>query len=106
MVRESGGEPIWYAPVPQESMEEMRGCGVRDWKTPWDIVERQMLPRQTKRIEVWRGEDDMLEVWLWLWRGWWDVQMCKEYVVPRRGRGDRQVPEGVFWKIGNVGLLW
>ena len=70
MVRESGESPIWYAPVPQESMVCMRGCAgrVRDWKTPSAIVERpellvcrgggeeksgvQMFPRHTKRTET------------------------------------------------------
>jgi hypothetical protein len=49
MVRESGDEPMWYAPVPQESMRDMRGCAdalegrVRDWKTPSDMVERPVV---------------------------------------------------------------
>ena len=72
-VRRSGWEPMWYAPVPQESMVFMRGCeGAREVKTPSDIVERpggvsggggsggavgvQMLPRQTKRTETGLGE--------------------------------------------------
>lgn len=45
-MRESGSEPMWYAPVPHESMWDISGCGgfpagrVRDWKTPSAIVER------------------------------------------------------------------
>ena len=65
-MRESGESPMWYAPVPHESMFEMRGCAgllvgrVMDWKTPSDIVERQMLPRQTKRTETGLGEVESL----------------------------------------------
>lgn len=43
-------------PVPQESILEIRplysGFLAIDWKTPSAIVERQMLPRQTKRTEI------------------------------------------------------
>ena len=44
-------------PVPHESILETRplysGFLAIDWKTPSAIVERQMLPRQTKRTEIW-----------------------------------------------------
>lgn len=65
MVRESGDEPMWYAPVPQESMEEMRGCGVgvskevRERKTPSDIVERpvERVSKEEEGVKVGIGTD-------------------------------------------------
>lgn len=50
-------------PVPHESIFTIRplysGFFAIDWKTPSAIVERQMLPRQTKRTEI-CPEDDIL----------------------------------------------
>ena len=58
--------------MPQESIREIRGWAVegslkcvRDLKTPSAMVERQILPRQTKRTETFLGEsvvDDMFGV--------------------------------------------
>ena len=46
-------------PVPQESIFEINPLYgsflARDWKTPSDMVERHMLPRQTKRTEMGSG---------------------------------------------------
>lgn len=61
MVRESGEEPRWYAPVPQESMDEIKGCAgceagrVSDWKTPSAIVERPMRGRRLVRYLETKG---------------------------------------------------
>jgi len=54
--------------VPQESILEIRGWAegvlkaVRERKTPSAIVERQMLPRQTKRTETFLGEGSVIVV--------------------------------------------
>lgn len=53
MVLGSGGSPSWYAPVPAESILDMRGSElVRERKTASAIGERQMLPKQMKRIDM------------------------------------------------------
>lgn len=56
--------------MPQESIREIRGCGeevlkeLRERKTPSAIVERQMLPRQTKRTETFLGlESGIVVLW-------------------------------------------
>ena len=50
-------------------MREIRGCAVegslkevRERKTPSAMVERQMLPRQTKRTETFLGEESVIVV--------------------------------------------
>ena len=50
-------------------MREIRGCAVegslkevRERKTPSAMVERQMLPRQTKRTETFSGEESVIVV--------------------------------------------
>lgn len=48
-----------YLPVPHESTLDTKplygGLPTMDWKTPSAIVDRQMLPRQTKRTDTWSG---------------------------------------------------
>lgn len=52
-------ESLKSSPVPQESIFETRplygSLFAMDWNTPSDMVERQMLPRQTKRTEMGSG---------------------------------------------------
>lgn len=60
-IRTKEQKAVWGSgkgvPVPHESIFAIRplysGFLAIDWKTPSAIVERQMLPRQTKRTEIW-----------------------------------------------------
>lgn len=53
------GIQVIFVPVPQESIRAILslrfGCLARCWKIPSAIGERQMLPRQTKRMDIWSG---------------------------------------------------
>jgi hypothetical protein len=109
MVRESGESPMWYAPVPQESMVCMRGCAgkVRDWKTPSAIVDRpgllvcrgrgegksgvQMFPKQTKRTETGLGGFESLIVLVGRWFRCRCVEVLAELFGDAPGRVRLQI---------------